>query len=172
MDYLIKIVKVITERINSLFIFLGSLLVMFLMLGVSFAAFSRYCFGNAQGWIIEMSAFGMLFLGFLGAPEVLRRKGHVNIDIFINMLSQRNRNILALATSFVGMAVSFLLFWFGSGTVFDSFQQKAVTVGMYQIPKYLLLCVIPLGSLLLVIGFLRDMRGHFRLLKNKEESEL
>jgi len=168
---LISIIKWMINRINSLCIILGSIVVILMMLGISIAALSRYLFGHALGWVDDFSAFGMVFMAFLGAGEVLRRHGHVNIDLFVNMLSRRNRSITGIATSVAGMAVSLLLVWYGTLDTVVSYQEKAMTNSVYPIPEVLLFWVIPLGGLLLAAGFMRDVRNGFRLLKCRDEVE-
>jgi len=161
-QYPLATVKGIIRKLNSFCIVLGSLVVVFMMLGISTAALSRYLFGRALGWIDDFSAFGMVFLAFLGAGEVLRRRGHVNIDLFVNWLAPRHRELVAATTSVAGGAVSLLLVWYGTLDVVSSFREKAVTESVYPVPEALLFWVIPLGGLLLAAGFLRNVRDSLR----------
>lgn len=171
MSHLISTVKWVIKKLNSLCIIIGSIVVLFMMLGISTAALSRYLFGHALGWIDDFAAFGMVFLAFLGAGEVQKRHGHVNIDLFINMLSRRKRSIVGIGTSIAGLAVSLLLAWFGIIDTVNAYRDHTMTISVLPIPEVFLYWVVPLGGLLLAAGFLRDVRNYFRVLAPAQEVE-
>ena len=164
MSYLIKLGKVVTDRISHLLVQLGEMVVIGLMLLISFGAISRYAFGQAQGWVTEVSAYSMLVLAFLGAPRVLREGKHIDIDIFVNMLKPRMRSYFKLFTSLAGSALCIALFRAAVTVTIESYQEHAMLVGMVEIPKYLLFSVMPVGLLFLAIYFARDVYRQINVL--------
>lgn len=156
MSYLIRLGKVV-EGLSGFLVKLGGLLVVFLMLLISFGAISRYAFGQAQGWVTEVSAYSILVLGFLGAPEVLKKGKHIEIDLFVNMLNSKNRSIMAMLTSFIGFALCTGLLWAALNVTIENYHEHAMLVGMVEIPKYYLFSIMPLGFLLLTLYFARDV---------------
>ncbi|MHB8984166.1 MAG: TRAP transporter small permease [Carboxydocellales bacterium] len=164
MSYLIRLGKVV-DGFSHFFVKLGGLLVIFLMLLISFGAISRYAFGQARGWVTEVSAYSILVLAFLGSPEVLKKGKHIDIDIFVNMLSPKNRSIISMLTSFTGLALCAALFWAALGVTIENYHEHAMLVGMVEIPKYYLFSFMPLGFLLLAIYFAQDVYRHLTALK-------
>src|SRR5699024_12810335 len=50
-------------------------------------------------WIFEVNEYSLLFITFLGAAFVLRRDEHINLDLVLNLLSNKHRRIVELETS-------------------------------------------------------------------------
>ena len=168
MNKIIESMKIATENLSKFFVLLASIIVVSLMLLVSFAAISRYGFGSAHGWVTEVSAYSMLIIAFLGAPEVLKRHNHVNIDIFLNLLKPRMRNILNLTTSLFGAILTFVLSWYGFEVTLLNYEEKSMLVGMVSIPRFTILLLIPVGFMLLCGFFLKDVRHYSESLVNKQ----
>lgn len=156
------------EVLRGLMVFLGATLTLFLTVSISYGALSRYALGQSLAWVTEVSAYSLLFLAFLGAAEVLRRDGHVNVDILLNALRPRPRAMLNLVTALLGLLTSLLLLRYGLDVTMESFRTGQVEVSILQIPKHYLLGVIPLGSFFLGIGYVEKIRQYLRVLREKD----
>lgn len=120
-----------------------------MILMVSYSVLGRKFFGLSGAWAVELSEYIMLYLTFLVAPWVLKQDGHVRVDVLLNFLGPRLRFFADAITTTVATVVCVVLFWFSLGVTVESYQRGVTLMKILQVPEYLLLAVIPLGSLLL-----------------------
>jgi C4-dicarboxylate transporter DctQ subunit len=153
-----KIVKLIMasfDRIMNALAFVAGILANLLMLGISAEVITRYVFRTPLLGMVEASEIIMLYIAFLGAAWLLRSDGHVCMDVIINRLKPRPKGLLNSVTSVIGAAIAFVLFWYGTGVTYNLFLKGTMESGNLEIQKGYVMLIIPLGSLLLFIQFLR-----------------
>ena len=155
-----KLLRVILDRtIDSLAVF-ARVLVVLVMLVVCADVFLRYFFNSPMFWVLESTQFALVFITFLGAAWVLKNDGHVRMDIMINRLSQRTRDRINIVTSILCAVACLVVTWYGVKVWWDYYQINYIYAGSLKIPAYFLVAVIPIGSLLLFIQFLRKAYSH------------
>ena len=120
----------------------------------------RYFLNRPLFWVVEVSEYSLLYICFLGAAWLLRREGHVKIDFLVNRLQPKNEALLNAITSVLAAMVCLVLVWYGTRTTWINFQRGISVVTTLGPPKFLLLLIIPLGSLMLSIQFLRRAWGY------------
>lgn len=118
---------------------------------------SRYLFRQPLGWSVEFSEWALLGITFLGAGLVLRRDGHVRVDIVINALRGRVRAAVDLIAVFICLGVSLLAFYYTMKTTYYEYQSGVVTIQVVRFPRFWLLTLIPLGFFFLAIEWLRKL---------------
>lgn len=159
---IMKVIELITDKISGFMGTLGGLLVILLMLLVSFGTVSRYGFGEAYGWITDLGGYSMFILVFLGAAQVQKNRGHVSMDLFVNMLGKKAQNVMGVFVSVVSALLSLTLFWYGFNEVLQNIRENAMLVGAINVPKYYILIFLPVGFLLLASYFFRDIVYYFK----------
>jgi TRAP-type C4-dicarboxylate transport system permease small subunit len=115
----------------------------------------RYLFNMAPLWMNDTVEYILLTATFLGAAYVLREGQHIEIDIVVNMLAEKKRCALKMVTSALGAMVCFVVTWYGILTTVDNYLRQVVVYKSVEIPKYMVLIPICVGSLLLTIQFFR-----------------
>jgi len=113
-------------------------------------------------WLFETTEYSLLWLTFLGAAWVLRGEGHVKMDLLLTRLSPRAEAILNTITSIIGAIICLTLTWFGVKVTWDNFQTGYFLHTPKAPPIYPILIIIPVGSFLLFIQFLRRTRRYLR----------
>ncbi len=136
--------------------------VVFIMLTIVADVTSRKLAGQSIPWVVQFSEYSLCYLTFLGAAWLLKREGHVKIDIVVSRLNPRNQALLNLVTSIVGAIVLLVVAGYGVITTWDLFQRGVYDPLIIRVPKGPLVAVIPLGGFLLFIQFLRKAYGHLR----------
>ena len=63
----------------------------------------RYFFKMNTVWQTEYVIFSLAAATFIGAPYVLLKKGHVNVDLIPYYLGQRGKNILAIFAAILSL---------------------------------------------------------------------
>lgn len=146
---------------------MAGILVIFMMLTISADIFLRFLFMKPVSWAFEMTEYSLLFIAFLGAAWLLRKDGHVKIDLVINWLGKKSStslNILNIVTAAVMMIVCLLLVWYGLQATIDHYQRGALSVKYYALPKFIFLMIIPMGSFFLLVECLKQMWGAVKVL--------
>jgi len=143
------------DRILDISGILGAMLLIFIMLFVSSAVVFRYFLHSPIVGFDQISEIALLYITFLGAAWLLRREGHVSIDILYAHLSHKAQTWLGFITSTIGVVMFVVLTWYGIETTLDLYQRGVVTPTLLEIPRALIVAIIPMGSFLLSLQFVR-----------------
>lgn len=135
--------------------FLGGVLLVVAVSSVAFQISARYFFNLTFIWINEINEYILLYIPFLGAAWLLRQDGHVTVDLLNSVLRSRTRKGSNLLVAALGIAISAVLFWFGMVVTMDAYARGTVSTTPSQVPQAYVLVVVPLGSLLLLLEFVR-----------------
>jgi C4-dicarboxylate transporter DctQ subunit len=133
---------------------ISGVLILFMVFSISADVVMRYFFHAPILWVDEIAGFMQLYIGFLVAAWVLKRDGHVKMDLVINRLNIKNRAILNAVTSLIGALVFLAIAWFSSLHTAYVFQLDHRTPTFMRFPLFTIMVAIPFGSLLLGIEFL------------------
>ena len=169
-----RLVKELTnlfDRIIVLMTILAGILLVFAMLIISGAVASRYFLGRPIGWVIEISEYIILFVTFLVAAWVLKQEEHVRMDVVLNQLNPRTQSMINVITSGISAIVCFILTWYGAKVTWELFQTDYFTPTLLELPKFIIIAIIFIGSFLLFIQFLRRAHsnwGTWRASRGKE----
>lgn len=140
----------------------GGVIIAFVMLLVSTEVVLRYAFATSIRWAFEVTEYSMAFAAFLPAAWVLKKEGHVAIDVVENLFRPRPRAMLNVITSIIGALVCLVVAWFGVVVTVNLMHQGARQPTAMEPPSFILYPVIPLGCSLLFIQFLRRAYGYLR----------
>ncbi len=136
----------------------ASVILAFLILAVCWDVVARTLFGRPLAWVLEFTEYGLLYMTFLSTAWVLKKEGHVTSDLLLSTLGPGTQAGLNMATSLMGAAVCVLLAVFGALVSWEKLQSGAFQPTAIQPPDFPIFVVIPVGSLLLAIQFLRRAR--------------
>jgi TRAP-type C4-dicarboxylate transport system permease small subunit len=92
---------------------------------------------------------------FLTVSLTLKREGHVKMDLVLTRLRPGTQSILNIITSVIGIFICLVLTWYGTVVTWDYFQTGYYIGTMLMPPKAPIMLIIPVGSFLLLIQFLR-----------------
>jgi len=149
------------DRALNVSAFAAAVLIILMMLTICFDVVTRRI-GFAQRWTIEISEDYMIFITFLGAAWLLKREGHVKMDILTNALNPKTQALLGIITSIIGIVISVYLVVWGSLTTLDHYQRGIFEMTPLLMPTAPLLVIIPIGSILLLIQFVRRAFGYLK----------
>ena len=150
----------IFDRILDVTAAIAASLIVGMMLLVTVEVCLRYFLNRPMVWVITIIQWSLVFMTFLGAAWLLRREGHVIMDFVLNQLSQNSRDRLNAVTSVFCAIVCLVIFWFSLRVNIDYFQVHYIYQATVELPAFILQAVVPLGSFLLFIQFLRRAYGY------------
>jgi len=145
----------IFDRILDVLAWIGAGLLGLLMLAVCYDIASRYLLNAPVRGLIEFGQYAMLYSTFLGAAWLLRKEGHVKIDLLTTRLKPDMQARMEMVTSIICLLISVILVVFGTEVVFDHFKRGVRDTTELALLKAPFIAIIPFGSLLLALQFVR-----------------
>ena len=155
------------DRIIDFMAFLAGVLLVGAVLIVCFEIWMRYFARKPQVWTVEVCEYILFAIAFLGAPWLLKKGGHVSIDIIAAQMGTKAQIYLGLFSKAMGVLISAIVCGFSMATSWDSYVSGVVVIKTLSIPKYYFLMLISFGYFLLLIEFARQFFGHFKELREK-----
>jgi TRAP-type C4-dicarboxylate transport system permease small subunit len=113
----------------------------------------------------------MLYVTFLGAAWLLKEEGHVRVDILLVLLKPKSGALLNSITSILGVIACSVLAFYGTWSTWLHYQKVLYTFTAMELLKWPFLIVIPFGSLLLLIQFVRSAYAYWGKFKSYKEAE-
>ena len=135
--------------------FLGATLLVLQMILVSADIVFRYFLNSPIRGASEIAEVSMLYLTFLGTAWLLKREGHVSVDILAARLSERTLVGLRSLTSAVCCLIFAVLSWSGAKVTYGLWAKDVVTPTILELPRAGIVIIIPLGCFLLSVQFAR-----------------
>lgn len=147
--------------LNTLAVIAGIILVSMMLLTVTKVGM-RVLMNHGILGIDQISGIMMVYMTFLGAAWVLRKDGHVTVDLIVSIVPPRVRKVMNVTASLIGAVTCFAVTWFGTNAVMLSLSRRVLVAAELEIPRAVNLVVIPLGCFLLGIEFLRRAVRFYR----------
>ena len=131
---------------------------------------ARYLFDRPQPWVVEVAEYMLLYITFLGGAWLLRKDGHVRMDLLLNQLRPRTQALLHTITSFAGCIGCLALTWYTSIGAWHCLRDGYSMTSALSPPAFVIFVIIPIGFFLLSVQFLRTAYGYlskWRLLRDQ-----
>ena len=145
----------IIDRILTVLAVLAGLLLLFVTFSISYTIFARFLGYSGMISVVQFTEYSLLWMTLLGAAWALKRGKHVSVDLITGRLSPRVRRYFEIGHGIMGIAVCGLLFWYSALVTWSQYKRWVVDVQVVDVPKCMILVVIPVGFLFLSIQFLR-----------------
>lgn len=153
------------DRLLTYFSVVGMSLIAMIMLMVVAEVAMRYFFNRPIVWVIDITEYVMLFITFLGIAWLLKKEGHVVMDLLLDRLNHKNRHMAVAITSVVAAITCSITTWYGIVVGLDWYNINYFYQGALDIPAFYLEAVIPVGMLLVTIQFLRRAYSNWKLMR-------
>jgi len=109
--------------------------------------------------LFTFTEYGLLFMTMLGAPWLVRERGHVYIEVLTASLPERPRRILSRCVSGLCVVISLVLALKGLDITLTNYASNEMDVRSLYFPRWILIACIPLGFGLMAIEFARFTFG-------------
>ena len=152
----------IFDNIMVVFVVITALIFIYITLASSFEVVMRYFLNRPIKWVPDITGYALLFICFLGAAWVLKREGHARMGIVLDRLKPRTQALLNIITSIISAFICLLLTWYGARVTWQHLVGGIFTETAMEFPMAPLLVIIPVGSFLLFIQFLRRTYSYLR----------
>lgn len=150
--------KPYTALVNGMALLAGLMLV-WLMVSVITSVVMRNLGLQPFAWLFTSAEYGLLYMTMLGAPWLVREKGHVHIELVTAALPARPRRILSRAVAAACVLVCSILAWKGAELVMTNIERGDFDTRAYYFPRWMLTIAFPLCFGLMAAEFSRFVFG-------------
>ncbi|WP_158231939.1 MULTISPECIES: TRAP transporter small permease [unclassified Sporosarcina] len=168
LSVLLRISNLLDSIINFMAI-LGRVVIIIISLLIIVDIVSLKFFSYQFPWVLEVSEYLLVFLTFLGVAWLLREDGHIKLDLLLNRLSEKNRMRMEILNSCIGAIISLVITVYGFLATWNLHMRDIKTENILEIPRSLLIVVIPVGFLFVFIQFIRNFLSAINKLKSRRE---
>jgi len=116
----------------------------------------RYVFNRPIVGGIEIVEYALVYITFLGASWAVPRGAHIDIDVCVQAMPKFWQRVCAFLSNFISLGVAIVLMVFGASVTWTSYMRGAFKPTVLEIPTWIVLLIIPIGSALLAARFLRE----------------
>jgi len=134
---------------------LSGLMLVWLMVAVVSSVLIRNIGAQPPAWLFTSTEYSLFYLTLLGAPWLVRKKGHVFVEVAINHLPPAILNILSRLVMLVCALICLVLAWTGLKLAIGNYQGGDYDVRTYFIPMWIFTVTYPISFMLMGIEFMR-----------------
>lgn len=138
-----------------------------MMLAILREVAGRYFFNNPTDWAVDLNAFLLVGMVYLGSAYTTMIDGHVRADFFYAMVTGRPKAWLDLFIDLICICYCGILIWEGGLLAWESLQYGEVSTGGVRWPLFPFQALVPLGALLVILGILARSLTNVRFLMGK-----
>ena len=155
------------DRVCQLCAVLGALLLLFVTFSITYSIITRQMGLGSPIWVFQFNEYSLLWVTFLGTAWLLAENKHVQISLLTNALGKKANKALAVIHSFVGCVLCGILAWYGFFSTRDHLLRNVIDTQAVDVPKWIILMIIPFGFVLLSLQFLRKLYLIFYLKRQR-----
>jgi C4-dicarboxylate transporter, DctQ subunit len=151
--------------------YVAAVLMFLIMAATCVEIISRYVFRHSILGIVDLTEYSLIGVGFLAAAWVLRKNGHVKMDLLLNKLPPIGQVILNTITSIIAAVICLIIIYFGVVTALDSFLTNYRFLKILNIPAYPIIGIVTFGFVLLFLELIRKILAYINELRNIRKQE-
>src|SRR5256886_9021705 len=110
---------------------------------------------QSSAHFFTFTEYALLAVPCLGAPWLVREKGHIYVEILLMALSPRWRAALTSLIGIACVAVCAIMAWYGFAVTIGDFLQNEKDVRSLDMPRWIVVGFIPLSFTMMAVEFLR-----------------
>jgi TRAP-type C4-dicarboxylate transport system permease small subunit len=139
--------------------FLSGATLVWLLVSVVASVVMRNAGMQPFAWLFTSAEYGLLYMTMLGAPWLVREKGHVHIELVTAALPENLRRVLSRIVALACVVVCAILAWKGVELLLTNIERGDVDTRAYYYPRWLLTIAFPLSFGLMATEFSRFVFG-------------
>ena len=136
----------------------GAMLI-WLMVSVIVSVAMRNAGLQPFAWLFTSSEYALLYMTMLGAPWLVREKGHVHIELVTAALPEGLRRVVSRLVAVICVAVCVVRAWKGLDLVMTNSARNDYDVRAYYFPRWILTISFPVSFGLMAVEFARFVVG-------------
>lgn len=110
---------------------------------------------QSSAHFFTFTEYFLLLIALLGAPWLVREKGHIYIELVVMALPPGPRRALQWGVVGLCAAVCLVLAWYGGAIALNDYLQNEKDVRSFDMPRWILTLSLPLSFGMMALEFLR-----------------
>jgi len=110
---------------------------------------------QSSAHFFTFTEYFLLLIPLLGAPWLVREKGHIHIEVLLSALAPSVRRALVVAVVLVCAAVAAILAWYGAAITLQDYATSEKDVRSFDMPRWMLVASMPMSFGMMALEFLR-----------------
>jgi TRAP-type C4-dicarboxylate transport system permease small subunit len=110
--------------------------------------------------LFTFTEYALLLIPCLGAPWLVRERGHVFVEIVLVQLSRDMRRVATQGIAIVCIVICLVIAWYGFEVALNNFRLADKDVRSFDAPRWALVVWIPVSFLMMAIEFGRFFLRH------------
>ncbi|MEM8869522.1 MAG: TRAP transporter small permease [Pseudomonadota bacterium] len=139
--------------------FVAAGMLLWLMVSVVTSVVMRNMGVQPFAWLFTSSEYALLYMTMLGAPWLVREKGHVHIELVTAALPPTLRRLLSRTVALGCVLVCVILAWKGADLFLTNIERNDYDVRAYFFPRWILTISFPIAFGLMAVEFGRFVFG-------------
>jgi TRAP-type C4-dicarboxylate transport system permease small subunit len=144
--------------VDAMAVVAGAMLV-WLMISVVISVAMRNAGLQPFAWLFTSAEYGILYLTMLGAPWLVRERGHVHIELVTSALPGPLQRVVSRGVAALCVIVCAFLAWKGAELFLTNIERNDFDVRAYFYPRWLLTVTLPVSFGLMAVEFARFVFG-------------
>jgi TRAP-type C4-dicarboxylate transport system permease small subunit len=110
---------------------------------------------QSSSHFFTFTEYFLLLIPLLGAPWLVREKGHIYIELVIGALAPHRQRVLMVVVVVACIAVAGILAWYGGAITLQDYAANEKDVRSFDMPRWMLMASMPLSFGMMALEFLR-----------------
>ena len=135
--------------------FIAAVLMVAMMLTIFVDVVLRNLGFQSSAHFFTFTEYALLLIPCMGAPWLVREKGHIYIEILLMHLGAPARKRLTVFIALACITVCLVIAWYGFQVAYTDFVQNEKDVRSFDMPRWMISVWIPLSFLMMAGEFAR-----------------
>lgn len=133
----------------------AAFLIAAMMFTITFDVVVRNLGYQSSAHLFTFTEYALLIVPCMGAPWLVREKGHIHVEILLMNVKPKARRRLMRFIGIACIAVCLVIAWYGFGITLSDFVNNEKDVRSFDMPRWMVVGWIPLSFLMMAIEFAR-----------------
>lgn len=112
---------------------------------------------DSLSWMLEAVEYGLFFITMIGAPYLLYKGQHIEIDLVPEILPTKPRRLLRILVNLIAVLISASLALIGLMATIDSYRSGAMIYKSFEIPEWIPISLIPYCFSMMTVECIRRL---------------
>jgi len=157
MEQVYSSVKSAFRRVTGSMAMLSEWVLLTMTLIVFYDVVMRYIFNSPTMWVLEMSEYMLVFVGFIGTAEIQARKGNIRMDFLYLKFSSGMKRAADVFISLLMAIFSFLLLRASLMMTIAAYKYDSASNSLLEIPLFLPYSIVAIGTFFLLLQSIVDI---------------
>jgi len=109
---------------------------------------------QSSAHLFTFTEYALLIIPCLGAPWLVREKGHIYVELLFHALGPAARAWMMRLVLVLCVAVCLVLAWYGAEITLQNFQASEKDVRSFDMPRWMVMVFVPLCFAMMSVEFL------------------